>query len=149
MNRDLEKIDKPIFSVKGHTEIINAIDGVGGLGIGEGAPEIATASRDGLQIKSFFVSIENDVCVCVCLGRVHIWDTRQADGAVASMEPAEGETKRDCWAVCFGNAYNTSERVVCAGYDNGDVKLFDLRTMSIRWETNIKNGVRRNYSDEK
>jgi hypothetical protein len=58
------------------------------------------------------------------------------------MEPAEGETKRDCWAVCFGNAYSSSERVVCAGYDNGDVKLFDLRSMSIRWETNIKNGVR-------
>jgi len=57
------------------------------------------------------------------------------------MEPAEGETKRDCWAVCFGNAYTSNERVVCAGYDNGDVKLFDLRTMSIRWETNIKNGV--------
>lgn len=117
---DLDKIEKPIYSVKGHTEIINAIDGVGGLGIGEGAPELATASRD---------------------GRVHIWDTRQAEGAVASMEPAEGETKRDCWAVCFGNAYNSSERVVCAGYDNGDVKLFDLRTMSIRWETNVKNGV--------
>ncbi|CAF1171972.1 unnamed protein product [Rotaria sordida] len=117
---DLEKIDKPIYSVKGHKEIINAIDGIGGLGVGEGAPEIATASRD---------------------GRVHIWDTRQADVPVASMEPAEGETKRDCWAVCFGNAFNSSERVVCSGYDNGDVKLFDLRTMSIRWETNIKNGV--------
>ena len=46
-SRDLEKIDRPIYSVKGHKEIINAIDGVGGLGIGEGAPEIATASRDG------------------------------------------------------------------------------------------------------
>ena len=45
--RDLEKIAQPIYSVKGHTEIINAIDAVGGLGIGEGAPEIATASRDG------------------------------------------------------------------------------------------------------
>ena len=33
--------------MKGHKEIINAIDGVGGLGIGEGAPEIVTASRDG------------------------------------------------------------------------------------------------------
>ncbi|UJR27252.1 hypothetical protein I4U23_008547 [Adineta vaga] len=117
---DLEKIEKPIYSVKGHKEIINAIDAAGGLGIGEGAPEIATASRD---------------------GSVHIWDTRQADAAVASMEPAEGETKRDCWAVCFGNAFNSSERVVCAGYDNGDVKLFDLRSMSLRWETNIKNGV--------
>ena len=30
---------------------------------------------------------------------------------------------------------------MCAGYDNGDVKLFDLRTMSLRWETNVKNGV--------
>jgi len=48
--RDLEKIEKPIYSVKGHKEIINAIDGVGGLGIGEGAPEIATASRDGIFI---------------------------------------------------------------------------------------------------
>lgn len=30
---------------------------------------------------------------------------------------------------------------MCAGYDNGDIKLFDLRNMSVRWETNIKNGV--------
>jgi hypothetical protein len=134
----LEKIDKPIYSVKGHQEIINAIDGIGGLGIGEGAPEIATASRDGIYI-CFSLIFE---FVFFFVGRVHIWDTRQADLPVASMEPAEGETKRDCWAVCFGNAFNSSERVVCAGYDNGDVKLFDLRSMSIRWETNIKNGVR-------
>ena len=46
-------MDRPIYSVKGHQEIINAIDAVGGLGIGEGAPEIATASRDGTSI--FFV----------------------------------------------------------------------------------------------
>ena len=45
--RDIEKLNQPIYSAKGHKEIINAIDGVGGLGIGEGAPEIATASRDG------------------------------------------------------------------------------------------------------
>ena len=30
---------------------------------------------------------------------------------------------------------------MCAGYDNGDVKMFDLRTMGLRWETNVKNGV--------
>ena len=40
-----------------------------------------------------------------------------------------------------GNSYSDTERCVCAGYDNGDVKLFDLRTMSLRWETNLKNGV--------
>ena len=74
----------PIYSVKAHKEIINAIDGVGGLGIGEGAPEIATASRD---------------------GSVKIWDPRQNETPVAVIEPAENETKRDAWAVCFGK-YN-------------------------------------------
>jgi len=47
---DLEKMAQPIYSFKGHNVIINAIDAVGGLGIGEGAPEIATASRDGIFI---------------------------------------------------------------------------------------------------
>ncbi|XP_028024226.1 dynein axonemal assembly factor 10 isoform X2 [Balaenoptera acutorostrata] len=83
---NLEAPEIPVYSVQGHKEIINTIDGVGGLGIGEGAPEIVTGSRD-------------------------------------------------------GSAYNQEERVVCAGYDNGDIKLFDLRNMSLRWEANIKNGV--------
>ena len=29
---------------------------------------------------------------------------------------------------------------MAAGYDNGDLKLFDLRTMSLRWETHLPNG---------
>ncbi|XDB55356.1 hypothetical protein AB1E18_008822 [Capra hircus] len=117
---NLEAPEVPVYSVKGHKEIINTIDGVGGLGIGEGAPEIVTGSRD---------------------GTVKVWDPRQKDDPVANMEPVQGENKRDCWTVAFGNAYNQEERVVCAGYDNGDIKLFDLRNMSLRWETNIKNGV--------
>ena len=40
-----------------------------------------------------------------------------------------------------GNAYTTEERCVAAGYDNGDLKLFDLRAMAVRWETNIGTGV--------
>jgi hypothetical protein len=36
-----------MYVAKGHSQIINAIDGCGGLGIGGGAPEIATGSRDG------------------------------------------------------------------------------------------------------
>ena len=43
--------------------------------------------------------------------------------------------------VAAGNSFSDSERCVCAGYDNGDIKLFDLRTMTLRWETNAKNGV--------
>jgi len=50
---NLENSDKPVYNVKGHTEIINAIDGVGGLGIGIGAPEIATASRDGILLMLY------------------------------------------------------------------------------------------------
>lgn len=57
------------------------------------------------------------------------------------MEPEKGEDHRDCWAVTFGNSYNSEERVVAAGYDNGDVKMFDLKTMSVQWESNLKNGV--------
>jgi len=116
---DLEKIHVPIFHAKAHGEIINSIDGVGGLGVGEGAPEIVTGSRDGV---------------------VKVWDPRQST-PVASVEPADGEEKRDCWAVAFGHAFNASDRIVGAGYDNGDVKLFDLRAMALRWETNLKNGV--------
>ena len=48
---------------------------------------------------------------------------------------------RDCWAVAMGNSYNDAERCVLAGYDNGDVKMFDLRTNTVRWEGNVRNGV--------
>lgn len=116
---DIETMQE-VYSVAAHNQIINAIDGVGGLGVGEGAPEIVTGSRDGC---------------------VKVWDVRQKNVPVANMEPDEGQETRDCWAVAFGNAFNAEERCVCAGYDNGDIKLFDLKTMSIRWETNLANGV--------
>ena len=48
--------------------------------------------------------------------------------------------------VVAGHAYNAHDRCVCAGYDNGDIKLFDLRNMSLRWETNVKNGVSRSLA---
>lgn len=123
------RLDNPVYGVQAHSEIINTIDGVGGLGIGEGAPEVATGSRD---------------------GAVKVWDPRQAKLPVATMEPGppDGSTdsnvtnsRRDCWAVAFGHACNNQDRCLVAGYDNGDVKLFDLRTMKVRWETNVKNGV--------
>lgn len=28
-----------------------------------------------------------------------------------------------------------------AGYDNGDLKLFDLRMGMLRWEANLRNGI--------
>jgi len=53
----LEGLEVPVYSVQAHKEIINCIDGVGGLGIGEGAPEIVTGSRDGMSptaVKAVF-----------------------------------------------------------------------------------------------
>ena len=39
---------------------------------------------------------------------------------------------RDAWCVAFGNAFNEDDRCLLAGYDNGDLKLFDLRTNTCR-----------------
>lgn len=138
--RDLERKDAPLYNVKGHNGLINSIDGCGGLNVGSGAPELVTAGRDGC---------------------VRVWDPRVRD-PVVSLEPESSEQARDCWTACFGmwsivihfvwyyhfmctcpagNAYTEEERCICAGYDNGDVKLFDLRTNKFRWETNVGNGV--------
>lgn len=85
-----------------------------------GAPEIVTGSRD---------------------GTVKVWDPRQKEKPVVCIEPAEEKEKRDCWTVAFGDAHSVEDRCVCAGFDNGDIKLFDLRKNSIRWETTLKNGI--------
>lgn len=47
------------------------------------------------------------------------------------------------WYLCGGkgNSYTNDERMVVAGYDNGDVKMFDLRTLSVHHSTNVGNGV--------
>ena len=31
--------------------------------------------------------------------------------------------------------------MIAAGYDNGDVKMWDLRNMKLYWDTNVGNGV--------
>ena len=117
-----EKLKAPVHTYKNaHSSIINCIDGIGGQqGITSGSPEIVTGGRDGF---------------------VRLWDIRQKDKHVAEMGPLDGGVARDCWTVAFGNSFSNEERCIAAGYDNGDIKMYDLRTMSLRWETNIGNGV--------
>ncbi len=120
---DLERTDRSVFSAQAHSSLINAVDGVGGGASGGcGAPEVVTGGRDGC---------------------VRLWDPRVAEPVLA-LEPeslgVDGKT-RDCWTVAFGNAFSEDERVIAAGFDNGDVKLFDLRAGAMRYETNVSNGV--------
>ncbi|KAH1007847.1 hypothetical protein HUJ04_005031 [Dendroctonus ponderosae] len=117
---DMEDTITPVYKSTVHTAVINSIDGVAGQSANCGAPEIVTGSRDG--------------CVMV-------WDVRQKDLPVAKFTPLESQTGRDCWCVAFGDSYNNEERVIAAGFDNGDVKLFDLKTMNVRWSKCLKNGV--------
>lgn len=116
---DLERLDTPVFRQQAHKSIINCIDGCGGLEIGYGAPEIVTGGRDGC---------------------VRLWDPRVQEPVLA-LEPGEGQPVRDCWTVAFGNSFSDEDRCIVAGYDNGDIKLFDLRTNSMRYEGNVGNGV--------
>lgn len=106
-----------------HRGIINGIDSTGGNS-GSGALEIVTGGQDGC---------------------VKVWDPRQKDSPVACFVPLEesegGVGRHDCWTVAFGNAFNANERCICAGYDNGDIKLFDLRAMAMRWEANVRQGI--------
>lgn len=43
--------------------------------------------------------------------------------------------------MAFGDAHCDTERCVAAGYDNGDVRLFCLRTNRLRWGANLGDGV--------
>jgi WD40 repeat protein len=114
---DLERTDKPVTEFKkAHESIINAIDG----SMYTGPPEIATCSRDGC---------------------VRVWDPREKSRPIVSLNPVDATRARDCWSVRFGNSFNEDERVIAAGYDNGDVKLFDLRTQKMVQEFNVGNGV--------
>ncbi|EDW19071.1 dynein axonemal assembly factor 10 [Drosophila mojavensis] len=125
---DLERPEMAVYNVKGHTGIINCIDAIGGTQLECGAPEIVTGGRD---------------------GAVKVWDIRQGQEPVVDISPPaqmgdgvnRSNLRRDCWALAFGNTFNAEERLIAAGYDNGDLKLFDLRAMGVRWEATIRNGI--------
>ena len=116
---DLEKGTTTYDVQKAHKTIINAMDAIGGTG-DVGPAEIMTAGRD---------------------GSAKIWDPR-TNNPVVVLEPANTEKiLPECWTVSFGNTYNSEERCVAIGYDNGDIKLYDLRMNSLLWETNLQNGI--------
>ena len=115
---DLEA-QKISLEVQAHKGALNCLDSAGGV-CSPGAVEVVTGGRD---------------------GAVRLWDLRQRE-PVLVLEPAEpGATPPDCWTAVLGNAHSAGDRAIAAGYDNGDLKLFDLRASRLLWEANLKNGV--------
>lgn len=121
LHRDIDRIDGCVYTANAHPTGVNCLDSFGGLDDDCGPPEIVTGGRD---------------------GRIKVWDSRQNNQAVVNIEPFDKAVgAQDCWSVAFGNSYNNHERCVAASFDNGDVKLFDLRQLKVVWETNINHGI--------
>lgn len=130
---DIEKLSLPIFSVKAHEGMINCVDGVGGKDpMKYGAPEIATGASDGI---------------------VKLWDTRRQTPVLrfaptedSALDVGQSDTGYvrvypECWCVAFGGSYDRNERWLAMGYDNGDLKLLDLRKMEVIYEHHFLNGI--------
>ncbi|KAJ6645693.1 Dynein axonemal assembly factor 10 [Pseudolycoriella hygida] len=124
---DIEKCGFPIFDEKAHDGVVNCLDGIGS---GNGS-EIVTGGQDGC---------------------INVWDPRQG-GPVVSIagvrKESGGNGSRDCWTVTFGDGSNQDDRIVCAGYDNGDIKVIDLKNLNEKWSCNVGSGVCKISCDRK
>ncbi|KAL0248089.1 hypothetical protein GEMRC1_003326 [Eukaryota sp. GEM-RC1] len=116
---DPERPSRPLFNAHAHTGILHALSACGPAN-SSGAPEVATGGSDGF---------------------VKLWDFRQNDGPVVDIEPSEDSQARECWAVALGGSFDAYHRTLVCGYDNGDVKMIDLRMGKLTWQTNVGGGV--------
>ena len=58
------------------------------------------------------------------------------------MVPEVGQTRKQFWSVCQTHQNSTNQaNYVAAGFDNGDIKVFDVRNSKIAWETSLSRGV--------
>lgn len=124
---DVEKLDFPIYDVKAHDGIVNCLDGIGG---GNGA-EIVTGGQD---------------------GTIKVWDPRQGAAVVcisAVKKEDGGSGSKDCWTVSFADGSSQNDRIIGAGFDNGDIKVIDLRILKERWSYNVGSGVCKLSCDKK
>ena len=114
---DLEKGEFNYEIKKAHKGIIQSIDGLG-IKNNQGPPEIVTGGKDGL---------------------VKLWDLR-SDKPCMLLEPKDIKKNfPECWTVRFCDCgFN---KKVGIGYDNGDIKIYDLRMDKIFFGENLKKGV--------
>ena len=114
---DLEKGEFNYEIKKAHKGIIQSIDGLG-IKNNQGPPEIVTGGKDGL---------------------VKLWDLR-SDKPCILLEPKDIKKNfPECWTVRFCDCgFN---KKVGIGYDNGDIKIYDLRMDKIFFGEILKKGV--------
>lgn len=116
---DLEKGSSIYEIKKAHKSLIYTIDAVGG-NLNYGTPEVVTGGKD---------------------GNVKIWDLR-SDKPAITLEPKGIENNcPECWSLAYGGCYNNEERNLGIGYDNGDIKIYDLRIDKPLYGENFKNGI--------
>lgn len=122
---DIQDMNTPIYKIKKHSSLINKVD----CRSFKDNKIIVTAGRD---------------------GSVGIFDIRTCKETVRLEPNSTTSYIPDCWSVATGNAYtctfgsyekNDNGFSVCAGYDNGDIKYFDMRAMNVEYEVNVNNGV--------
>ena len=68
-------------------------------------------------------------------GLVKLWDRRDLRRSVLSMEGEGGPA--EVWTVDAGPDCDS----VCAGYSNGDVRIFDCKAGTVRWQSSLAKGV--------
>jgi len=111
---DLETL-KSESCVKAHSDVLNSV-----AGASSASAHIVTGGRD---------------------GEVKLWDRRSLDVPVIRMLPETGQSKRECWSVCHAGKAHQNLQLIGAAFDNGDVKMFDVRYSKIAWETSLNRGV--------
>lgn len=114
---DLETM-KQVKAVKAHSDVLTCISGA------KSFTNILTGGRD---------------------GEVKLWDQRNLDAPTIRMVPESGQTRKQCWSVCQTHTDEEGDTnqsyYVAAGFDNGDIKVFDVRNSKIAWETSLSRGV--------
>eukprot|EP00088_Acartia_fossae_P008500 TRINITY_DN1405_c0_g1_i15.p1 TRINITY_DN1405_c0_g1~~TRINITY_DN1405_c0_g1_i15.p1 ORF type:complete len:335 (-),score=57.98 TRINITY_DN1405_c0_g1_i15:64-1068(-) len=104
-------------SVKAHSDVLTCV-----AGSGFGSSQIVTGGRD---------------------GELKLWDTRSLDSPPSlRMAPEAGQARKQCWTVASSaHEDHSTSNYITAGFDNGDIKVFDVRNSKIAWETSLSRGV--------
>jgi len=67
-------------------------------------------------------------------GTVKMWDRRIMQKSIVTME---GNEKKDCWSV----SASSNGKYIASGFNNGDVRIFDITAGKVFWETTLPRGV--------